>query len=107
MQRKPPADVLETDPGTGPARVVRLREHARVLDADMQYLSLGANINADLDAVLAPTMFDRILDQRLQQEARDAVLPGLRRHVDCGLEPIAEARLLYVEIGVEAADLET
>src|SRR5271165_4449248 len=106
MQGEPPAHILKPDPGTGSARVVRLLERARVLDVDMQDLAFGKNADTNLKAVLAPTVFDGILDQRLQQEARDAALRRLGRHIDDGLKPLAEARLLHAEIGVETADLE-
>ena len=49
----------------------------------------------DVEALLAPAMLDGVLDQRLQQEARDAPRAGACSTWIASPQPIAEARLLH------------
>ena len=54
--------------------------------------------------MLPPAMLDGILDQRLQQEARDTTQRGRRLQGDLRPQAIAETRLLNAKVGGEPTD---
>src|SRR5258708_27567699 len=103
MQGESAAYILDANAGPAPP-VGTAVEGTCVLDLDVQGRARRANVDTDLQAVVAPTMLDRILDQRLQQEARDAAGHCLRVDMKPHLEALTEARLLDPEVGGQSFD---
>src|SRR4029077_2264009 len=77
VQSEPATNVLETDAGAAAARPGRGLDRAGVLDRDAQRLTAQANVEREVEAVVAPAVLSGVLDQGLQQEARDP--PVVRR----------------------------
>src|SRR5262249_10552477 len=105
MQGQTPAHIVEPEAGTPPSGPAALPAAAGVLDLDVQRIAFGADADGDLQPAVTLAVLDGVLDQRLQQEARDPsrCRAGIDR--DRGLETLAEARLLHPQIGRQPADL--
>jgi len=105
VQLEPAPHVLEADAGAAAARLGRGLQRTGVLDGDVQRMPDQPDVDADLEAIVAHAVLNGVLDQGLQQEARDAALERRRLGLQRNLQPIAEARLLHAQIGRQPADL--
>src|SRR6185295_7451929 len=110
-RRQALADVGDADSGadgTVAVAVSRRRPPARVGDLDRETAGSGLarhDLQCDLVASLGHRMLDRILDDRLQQQRRQAGRLELCGNVEVDLEPAWETDLFDVEIEALQGDL--